>query len=1668
MTAVHRRWICTYTKDVHKKKKKRWEDGVFDLYVDGGTALLYRADDNDGEPVGEALAKKTLSEKEIEALLEGDTINDFEGYDVEPDEEVGGRDDGGGSGGISAVSGGVNDTQAGLGRCTAAGAAAHPGTRFVPVKKPFKPSANASAAVRQPFKAPPRIARPVHPPRAPPHDGGDGNSCRLSDEDGFDRPAKTRRTEEHEENVEAYAELPIPVPAVSGFADLYREEGVSRGGGGRQYSASHMPLTARRSKWAAYAEQISGEEPAAPKATAPGRPVFAPVAPPPTGAGGGSIGEGARNGQRLGGLVAAIPEVKGGGGGNVDSGVSGGLGGLAAAFKGRGDLKVLAARLGSLSSSTSAAAGAAAATMPSFGAPVVPPFRPTLPHRQRGTQAENVTTHQRWQRGGLALGKPSDKGDLELHVEFLNREGMSELPSKSAFGTTREYQAYFCEALRGGINLRLSATRSPLDTIQLRRMQGSHGGGCRGGRGGDFGSGGSAGSDDGIEVARQLSKELRQQKYNIEYYAACTLRFDRVRKWISNEEWNKRGRGGRGGRGQRNKAGDDDNDGGDRNGGHGGDHEEKTFLYLNDPGERRKGSAYSKRDLWVVSSSPYLRSPPLAEVGDRSKAPWVMVVQSLWHGPDNQGKLEVKLISAKPRHALRPSQQVYAVRAFDGGSSLDEFENVADMNAESFPLWPHILGGPIVDERASEGQLVADAAALADRHGLNGDQATAVAGALAAAEEAGRTTPLAALTVSPVRLVHGPFGSGKTHMLASFIISAAERLTAAGSPARILVSAHTNVAVDRLLTTLIACGFTDFVRVGALRRIDHDVLPYSLHCRESTKKYRGGSGGGDEADDDGVGKVPTRGRAGAHAAELRVMLKDATSARQRATLLKELEAIKAGDAARRSSMLGKCRVVGVTTASCGNEAMKGMTFAVVVLDECSQMTEPSSLLAMTRFGCRALVAVGDPKQLPPVLESSRGGGDGGPLAKAMFVRLSEAGHKSVLLRAQYRLHPKLAAVPNDCFYDGKLVDGCSEEQRRALVCFSREEAPRLKSEREGEGLETARASSRPMPPLMWIDVPSGREQYEPGTKSKFSPIEARAAAMLAARVVDLGICPTDIGVIALYKAQTTAITRELEALGATHPATEAGTCVRNGDGGRHEATDEARVAARPLAFDGEVQVSTVDAFQGQEKEIIVLSLCGAGGGENGGFITAERVNVALTRAKRHLIVLGNSRDPTTRQTRAWDLCLRAAQKSPGGYAPTGSSNGWVSTLQSKLDKWHLSADAAAVEREEKQTSEESDDSLVIDEDVFEKNPGDVHESDTDSDDLQNAGIHGDGTLPTEMNGIEVTGARDASLSDGGENGWGFDGGDGEVAGKGVEASDDEGWGCDEDEDVQAWGDTDSAEADVREREDDDDDKAAGPHHDKIPERDERERVGEGGKGACDTKDDESGCSDDKAFRGGGGDADASIVKAAVVDLTAVTPDAEPRAGLHDQPRGTRQEYDEADEGNPVSPVLDMDSLPPERLRLHAALASLAVPLTPRDYWLAYSNIMRGSLYGEIAPRRAVEASPLGEMVAEEYELGAAPWNWDSGRLRRVLLKEVMPGLETFVHATLGWRWTRLSNLIANFDDGEALALEVGGFGAHVVWDAATQTKDEEGAEAFMRGEDGGRREGSGTPTSSPE
>ncbi|XP_010145146.1 PREDICTED: protein ZGRF1-like [Eurypyga helias] len=233
-----------------------------------------------------------------------------------------------------------------------------------------------------------------------------------------------------------------------------------------------------------------------------------------------------------------------------------------------------------------------------------------------------------------------------------------------------------------------------------------------------------------------------------------------------------------------------------------------------------------------------------------------------------------------------------------------------------------------------------------------------------------------------------------------------------------------------------------------------------------------------------------------------------------------------------------------------------------MLDECSQMTEPAALLPIARFQCEKLVLVGDPKQLPPTIQGSESIHEHG-LEQTLFDRLCLMGHQRVLLRTQYRCHPAISAIANKLFYEGNLIDGVSESDRSPLLDW--------------------------LPTLCFYSV-NGVEQIE-RDNSFYNMAEVHFTVKLIHSLMASGIEGSAVGVITLYKSQMCKIQDLLS-------------------GVRSEALETKAV-----------QVSTVDAFQGAEKEIVILSCVRS---RHVGFIDSEqRMNVALTRAKRHLLIVGN-------------------------------------------------------------------------------------------------------------------------------------------------------------------------------------------------------------------------------------------------------------------------------------------------------------------------------------------------------------------------------------------------------------------------------------------------------------
>ena len=285
----------------------------------------------------------------------------------------------------------------------------------------------------------------------------------------------------------------------------------------------------------------------------------------------------------------------------------------------------------------------------------------------------------------------------------------------------------------------------------------------------------------------------------------------------------------------------------------------------------------------------------------------------------------------------------------------------------------------------------------------------------------------------------------------------------------------------------------------------------------------------------------------------------------------------------RDDILDRAQVLCCTCIGSGHELLDGRRFSQVLIDEATQATEPSTLVPIVR-GARQIVLVGDHKQLSPTVISRRA--EDGGLNKSLFERIMDMGITPFLLTKQYRMHPGISEFPNEMFYEGKLEDGVRESDRKAPAGILWPDWER---------------------PIAFLPIEGG-EVAGPDGASKENRAEASWVAKLVEDLVNAGEIGQDqIGVITPYAAQVRAIRDILpEAL-----------------------TD--------------LEVKTVDGYQGREKEIIIFSCVRSNSEGNVGFLSdPRRLNVALTRAKRGLVVIG---DPATlRHDENWASWIEHARK----------------------------------------------------------------------------------------------------------------------------------------------------------------------------------------------------------------------------------------------------------------------------------------------------------------------------------------------------------------------------------------------------------------------------------------
>jgi regulator of nonsense transcripts 1 len=293
--------------------------------------------------------------------------------------------------------------------------------------------------------------------------------------------------------------------------------------------------------------------------------------------------------------------------------------------------------------------------------------------------------------------------------------------------------------------------------------------------------------------------------------------------------------------------------------------------------------------------------------------------------------------------------------------------------------------------------------------------------------------------------------------------------------------------------------------------------------------------------------------------------------REKKTLLKEDEKEKIRTAKSKISreiLRKECQVIATTCSSSLNKILDEFTFRIVLMDEATQIIEPESMVPISK-GAERLILVGDPKQLPPYVGDRKSQLSG--LGLSLYERLINTRViTSKMLDTQYRMHPKIAEPSAQLIYRGALRNGIKDTDR--VWAYERLNGP----------LKWWNAKC---PTLFWDAHDGVEEKSEATGKSCRNRREVEIVLKIVNFLMDYVRSPEDIGIITPYKAQREDIFKALK-----------DRCISG------------------------IQVSSVDAYQGKEKNFIIMSCVRT---STIGFVKDKRrLNVSLTRAKYGMFVVG--------------------------------------------------------------------------------------------------------------------------------------------------------------------------------------------------------------------------------------------------------------------------------------------------------------------------------------------------------------------------------------------------------------------------------------------------------------
>ena len=270
-------------------------------------------------------------------------------------------------------------------------------------------------------------------------------------------------------------------------------------------------------------------------------------------------------------------------------------------------------------------------------------------------------------------------------------------------------------------------------------------------------------------------------------------------------------------------------------------------------------------------------------------------------------------------------------------------------------------------------------------------------------------------------------------------------------------------------------------------------------------------------------------------------------------------------------ILNSADVICCTCVGAGDPRLKENKFSYMLIDESTQATEPECLIPLV-MGAKQVILVGDHCQLRPVVMCKKAAKAG--FTQSLFERLILLGENPIRLQVQYRMHPCLSEFPSNIFYEGTLQNGVTVEERLKLSFEF--------------------AWPIPSKPMMFYNC-VGQEEISSSGTSYLNRGEAIACENIVSKLLKSNVSASQIGIITPYEGQRAYIAGYMQRSGSLSPQ-----------------------------FYNEIEIASVDSFQGREKDYIILSCVRANQHQGIGFLNdPRRLNVALTRARYGLVILGN-------------------------------------------------------------------------------------------------------------------------------------------------------------------------------------------------------------------------------------------------------------------------------------------------------------------------------------------------------------------------------------------------------------------------------------------------------------